>query len=520
MSSSLPLGTTVKTSLSSGSAWAGGAFFSPSLGLLRGILAPGFLPSFLVVELQPHRLRLSTDGLLLGVTHGLFAGARGVLTVGRLLGRERGAPWRGGGRHRGLPSQLWGVGDLTPTGVERIYVLKVIGVPFVRASGEDGCVLCVGRGLERGKGGLFLGGGGGGGVSTRDFLALRRVPPGLGVVEEEASGSSCAWRGLPVRGLSFLFASGVVLEEAGPGLSGLESCLARGFFFREPGRPFLGLRRVPGALSVSTLNDSAHAWKPAAAAAAPPSSGSAPPSRSPPCRLREAGQGAARRPRRRRDLDVVRAAGGNGLVLVEDDGEGAGGRPEGREFSRRVDERELRYRARITACEDRGWAEKGERELNDRCLRSPMVGSELGLGLSPSGDPRRDSQPQRAHCSGDRACHALTTMVDMGDYNTTSTTCSPDLVLNMASWIHISTTTTTSSSLLEAPDSLPPPYHEVWQGLCLIQWKLPAHGVANQRCLWGYVATGRDRTLQEEGEAQQEGRGLLPGERRRGVPVP
>ena len=57
-------------------------------------------------------------------------------------------------------------------------------------------------------------------------------------------------------------------------------------------------------------------------------------------------------------------------------------------------------------------------------LRSPIVGSDPGL--PPSGDPpSSESQPQRAHVSGERACHALRTMVDRGVTTTTTTAAPP-----------------------------------------------------------------------------------------------
>ena len=54
------------------------------------------------------------------------------------------------------------------------------------------------------------------------------------------------------------------------------------------------------------------------------------------------------------------------------------------------------------------------RAPQDSFLSSPIVGSDPGL--PPSGDPpSRESQPQRAHVSGERACHEVRTMVDRGD---------------------------------------------------------------------------------------------------------
>ena len=123
-------------------------------------------------------------------------GVGGVLPAGRLPGGERGAR-RGaggrGGRHRGLASQLWRVSDFTPSGVEGVYVVKVIRVPFVGASGRIGASSSAAGGVsswvtagEAGATALSSGpaqevsSGSGGGVSTRGFLVLRRVPPGLG----------------------------------------------------------------------------------------------------------------------------------------------------------------------------------------------------------------------------------------------------------------------------------------------------------------------------------------------------
>lgn len=85
------------------------------------------------------------------------------------------------------------------------------------------------------------------------------------------------------RGFARFLISGVLLDEAGVALSGLEFCLRRGFFFTEPGRTFLGLWSVPGALSVPTLKDSECGRKPPAV---DPSDGPAA-SSSPPWRLSE-----------------------------------------------------------------------------------------------------------------------------------------------------------------------------------------------------------------------------------------
>lgn len=52
-------------------------------------------------------------------------------------------------------------------------------------------------------------------------------------------------------------------------------------------------------------------------------------------------------------------------------------------------------------------------EPQERLRRSPRAGSESGLSPSPA-PPSSVSQPQRAHCSGDRACHALTAMAAGG----------------------------------------------------------------------------------------------------------
>lgn len=67
---------------------------------------------------------------------------------------------------------------------------------------------------------------------------------------------------MAVRGFARFLISGVLLDEVGLGLSGLEFCLRRGFFFTDPERTFLGLWSVPGALSVLTLKDSECGRKP------------------------------------------------------------------------------------------------------------------------------------------------------------------------------------------------------------------------------------------------------------------
>ena len=108
------------------------------------------------------------------------------------------------------------------------------------------------------------------------------------------SRSSETNRGLAALVSSPLFSSsGVVPEDGSWGLSRLELCLGRGFFFREPpGRrgPFLeGLRRVPGALSVpqSTLKASAMGRESPIEMEDPPPSRGPEPSSSPAWRLRE-----------------------------------------------------------------------------------------------------------------------------------------------------------------------------------------------------------------------------------------
>lgn len=49
------------------------------------------------------------------------------------------------------------------------------------------------------------------------------------------------------------------------------------------------------------------------------------------------------------------------------------------------------------------------REPQEGRRKSPRAGSESGLLPSPA-PPSSVSQPQRAHCSGDRACHAVSAM--------------------------------------------------------------------------------------------------------------